>query len=98
MITLEYGVLLNIILTIASMVFFIAKLDATTKMYKEVFTLELRHVREILESNKQDVKSDIERLEQKQNESNNIKERLALAENSLKSLHHRIDLVQGTFE
>ena len=38
------------------------------------------------------MREDIKRLESAQRSSNKIKERLAIAESSLKSLHHRLDI------
>ena len=40
---------------------------------------------------KNDIKEDILRLEKAQEKSNNVRERLAVAENAVKSAHHRID-------
>ena len=55
---------------------------------------DLQRLREKNEYDIKDLKKDIERLETKQAESNCIKERLAIAEVSLKAAHHRADTLE----
>lgn len=41
------------------------------------------------------IEKQIERLEQKQDKHNNLIERMVKVEDSCKSMHHRLDLIQG---
>ena len=53
------------------------------------------HQKEMLQLLKEDFQSHFTRLEQKQDKHNNLIERMASAENSIKSAHHRIDDIKG---
>ena len=59
---------------------------------RENLSREVSHIKDILNITANETRADIQRLEQRQAESNRVKERLAIAENSLKSLHHRLDI------
>ena len=61
------------------------------KNSKDNMNQEIGHLKEFFESKITDVKEDIGRLEKKQEESNQIKERLVVQEQSGKSLHKRVD-------
>lgn len=53
---------------------------------------EISHIKDLLNMTSNETREDIKRLESAQRESNRIKERLAIAENSIRSLHHRMDV------
>ena len=59
---------------------------------RESLEREVSHIKDILNMSSMETREDIKRLEAAQRESNKIKERLALAESSLRSLHRRLDL------
>lgn len=59
---------------------------------RESLRTEIAHIKDLMRINNEETRSDLKRLEESQRASNLIKERLAIAENSLKSLHHRLDV------
>ena len=65
---------------IGGIAFFASKLEATSRANKELLNTELKHVINIMELNHRNLSEDISRLEKKQEESNKIKERLAMQE------------------
>ena len=102
--------LVSIITVGASVIYFISKLESSTKSNKEFFKAEIQHLTDIVRLNHENLKGEIQRLKEKQTEdnkalkedicrletkqaeSNKVKERLAIAESSLKSLHKRLDI------
>lgn len=67
-------------------------LDANKEHQKESLEREISHIKDLLNVSSAETREDIKRLESAQRESNKIKERLALAESSLRSLHKRLDI------
>lgn len=67
-------------------------LDREKSNSREAWQNEIAHLRELVNINANETRADIQRLEAKQEKSNHIKERLVLAESSLKSLHKRLDI------
>jgi hypothetical protein len=67
-------------------------LDANKEHQKESLEREISHIKDLLNVSSAETREDIKRLEAAQRESNRIKERIALAEASLKSLHKRMDI------
>jgi len=61
------------------------------KNTKENTEKEIKHLKEFVVDKIDEVKEDIGRLEKKQEESNQIKERLVVVEQSTKSFHKRMD-------
>ena len=59
---------------------------------REALAREINHIKDLINLNNNETREDLKRLEASQRESNRVKERLAIAENSLKSLHHRMDI------
>jgi hypothetical protein len=72
--------LLEIIIFIGGIAFFAAELKASTKAHQDLLNSEISHVVNLIEINHNNLKEDIQRLEKKQEESNRIKERLAMQE------------------
>ena len=65
---------------IGSIIFFAARLEENNKASKELLSSEIKHVVQLMELNHRNLTDDINRLEKKQEESNRIKERLAMQE------------------
>lgn len=63
----------------------------TSNKQTTVLQKEVEHLKEDVCKLEKNVKEDIGRLEKKQDRYNNLQERMAYAESSLKSAHHRID-------
>lgn len=72
--------LVELLVFIGGIIFFVARLEGATRINKEIISSELSHVLKLMEVNHQNLKDDISRLEKKQEESNKIKERLATQE------------------
>ena len=72
--------LLELIGFICCIIFFAARLENATETNKEIISTEISHVLKLMEINHQNLKDDISRLEKKQSESNQVKERLAKQE------------------
>lgn len=101
---LDIPTLINLLCVVASIIFFIAKLDANTKSNHEFYKKAMDTLQENIESKFKyfesnmnekfyginekfsSMKNDINRLERKQEESNKIKERLAIVEHTLKEV------------
>ena len=67
-------------------------LNAQKEHQREALEREITHLKDIVSMSSAETREDIKRLDQKQSESNKLKERMVLAEASLKSLHHRLDI------
>ena len=65
---------------IGAVIFFAARLENNNKSNKEMLTAELKHIINIMEINHNNLRDDISRLEKKQEESNRLKERVAMQE------------------
>jgi hypothetical protein len=65
---------------IGAIIFFAARLEENNKASKELLSSEIKHVVQLMELNHRNLTDDINRLEKKQEESNRIKERLAMQE------------------
>lgn len=72
--------IIEIICFAAGIIFFMAKLDNNSQSNKELLNAEIAHVVKLMETNHNNLREDIGRLEKKQEESNKIKERLAMQE------------------
>ena len=101
---LDINVLLNLGCVIASICFFVAKLDAMTKANREFYETTIASLHEnisqkfaylegtiqekfkVVDARFNNVAEHVDRLEKKQEESNKIKERLAIMEHTIKML------------
>lgn len=101
---LDINVLINLACVIASVCFFIAKLDAMTKANREFYETTIASLHEnisqkfsylegtiqekfkVVDERFKNITEDVKRLEQKQLESNKIRERLAIIEHTVKML------------
>lgn len=70
----------ELLIFIGSIIFFVARLDDNAKANKEIINQEISHIIKLMEVNYQNIKEDISKLERKQEQSNRIKERLAMQE------------------
>lgn len=66
-------------------------LDSFKIHQRENLEREVSHLKDLLDVSIRETREDIKRLEARQSESNRVKERLALAEASIRSLHRRLD-------
>ena len=67
-------------------------IDASKDQQRDSLNREISHIKDLIAITSNETREDIKRLEARQAESNRVKERLAIAENSLKSLHKRLDV------
>ena len=67
-------------------------IDSNKENQRDALEREVSHIKDLLNVSSTETREDIKRLEMAQRESNRVKERLALAEASLQSLHKRLDL------
>lgn len=72
--------LIELLVFIGGIAFFGAELKSSSKAHQELLNTEIAHVINLMNVNHVNLKEDIERLEKKQEESNKIKERLAMQE------------------
>ena len=79
--------LLELVMFIGGIAFFASRLEETSRANKELINNELKHVIHIMELNHKNLVNDINRLEKKQEESNKIKERLAMQEVLTADIH-----------
>ena len=59
---------------------------------KDNLEREISHLKDLIAMTNSEVREDIKRLESRQNESNKVKERVAILTASVKSLHKRLDV------
>lgn len=69
-----------------------ALIDSNKEHGRESLQREIAHIKDLLNASSTETREDIKRLEAAQLASNRVKERLAIAESSLRSLHHRLDI------
>lgn len=109
---IDYAAIINLVCVVGSIIYFVAKLDATTRASKEFYEKSLQSLHEnldnkfiYLEKNMDEkfngvserfhgIRADINRLEHKQEESNKIKERLAVAEQAIKEITAKLNMNQ----
>lgn len=101
---IDWNALIQLVVVLGSVIYFIARLDATTKANQAFYQKCLENLHEIIDNkflylentmNEKfngvserfhGIKHDISRLEHKQEESNRIKERLAIVEVNVQKL------------
>ena len=67
-------------------------LQLNKEQQRESLAREIAHLKDLLNINNNEMRADIQRLEAAQKSSNMVKERTALLESSVRSLHKRLDL------
>ena len=67
-------------------------IDENKIAQNEALSREVSHLKDIYNISCNETRADIQRLEMAQKSSNRVRERLAIAESSLRSLHHRLDI------
>lgn len=72
--------IIELVMFIGGIAFFASKLEENSKASKQLLESEIKHVVALMEINHRNLREDIGRLEKKQEESNKIKERLAMQE------------------
>ena len=59
---------------------------------KESVEKEIAHLKDLISLTNSETRADIQRLQNEQRESNNLKAKILLMQSSLKALHHRLDI------
>lgn len=59
---------------------------------KESVEKEISHLKDLISLTNNETRADIQRLQNEQRESNNLKAKILLMQSSLKALHHRLDI------
>lgn len=67
-------------------------LDTQKEHQKEALEREISHLKDLIAISSNETRADIQRLQAEQKESNNLKMKLAILAQSVKSLHHRLDI------
>lgn len=67
----------------------------TASKQSAVLECEVKHLKEDMGKMESNLKEDIKRLETKQDRYNNLQERTAAVESSVKSAHHRLDSLEN---
>lgn len=67
-------------------------LDTQKEYQKEALEREISHLKDLIAISSNETRADIQRLQAEQKESNNLKMKLAVLAQSVKSLHHRLDI------
>ena len=67
-------------------------LDTQKEHQKEALEREIAHLKDLIAISSNETRADIQRLQAEQKESNNLKMKLAILAQSVKSLHHRLDI------
>lgn len=67
-------------------------LDTQKENQRESLEREVSHLKDLISISSAETREDIKRLQAEQKESNNLKMKVAVLSQSVKSLHHRLDL------
>ena len=67
-------------------------LQLNKEQQRESLAREISHLKDLINLNNNEMRADIQRLDASQRASNMVKERTALLESSVRSLHKRLDL------
>ena len=67
-------------------------IDTNKIMHSENLNREISHLKDLINMSNAETRADIQRLELEQKESNNVKMKVAILSQSVKSLHHRLDI------
>ena len=104
---IDAAFILNFVIVAGSIIYFVSKLEATTRANKEFYEQSIRSLHENLDNKFIYLERNIDekfngvserfhgiRLEHKQEESNKIKERLAVAEQAIKEITAKLNMNQ----
>ena len=67
-------------------------IDTNKIIQNENLNREIAHLKDLINISNAETRADIQRLELEQKESNNVKMKVAILSQSVKSLHHRLDV------
>jgi hypothetical protein len=67
-------------------------IDTNKIIQNENLNREIAHLKDLINISNAETRADIQRLELEQKESNNVKMKVAILTQSVKSLHHRLDV------
>ena len=67
-------------------------LDTNKEHQADALSREVSHLKDLISFTNNETRADIQRLQNEQRESNNLKAKILLMQSSLKALHHRLDI------
>ena len=67
-------------------------LDTQKATQDDALAREIGHIKETLDFNIREIRDDIRRLESSQNENAKLREELSLLKQSVRAIHHRLDI------
>lgn len=67
-------------------------IDENKLIQNDTLNREISHLKDLISLTNIETRADIQRLQNEQRESNNLKAKILLMQSSLKALHHRLDI------
>ena len=67
-------------------------IDANKENQKDALNREILHIKDMITMTSSETREDIKRLEARQDQANHLREKYAILAQSVKSLHHRLDI------
>ena len=67
-------------------------IDTNKAMQNENLNREIAHLKDLINMSNAETRADIQRLEARQEQANHLREKYAILAQSVKSLHHRLDV------
>ena len=67
-------------------------LDANKENQRDALNREISHIKDMIAMTSSETREDIKRLEARQDQANHLREKFAILSQSVKSLHHRLDI------
>ena len=67
-------------------------IDANKENQRDALNREILHIKDMITMTSNETREDIKRLEARQDQANHLREKYAILAQSVKSLHHRLDI------
>ena len=67
-------------------------IDANKENQRDALNREILHIKDMITITSNETREDIKRLEARQDQANHLREKYAILAQSVKSLHHRLDI------
>ena len=67
-------------------------IDANKENQRDALNREISHIKDMIAMTANETREDIKRLEARQDQANHLREKYAILAQSVKSLHHRLDI------
>ena len=67
-------------------------IDANKENQRDALNREILHIKDMITMTSSETREDIKRLEARQDQANHLREKYAILAQSVKSLHHRLDI------